>query len=87
MTMQPFLLAVVAILNLYGIVDDDEIGSKAGDAALNRERPHAAAVRGHEIHDLGSIFSKSSIQRFTKPIASENRADGIGDFIGEILTI
>ena len=47
----------------------------------------AAAVRGHEIHDFGSIFSKSGTERFPKPVALEDGADGISDLVGEILAI
>jgi len=44
-------------------------------------------VRGHEIHYPGSIFSKSGIERFVKPIAPQDRADGIGDFVRQFLAI
>jgi hypothetical protein len=43
-------LDVAAVFDLDRVIDDDEIGAEAGDAALDRERAYPAAAGCDKIH-------------------------------------
>src|SRR6516162_862943 len=80
-------IGIVAVFDLDRVINDDEIGTEAGDPALDRERAHPAAICGQKVHNLGPIFGKPSAERFLKPIALQDRTNGISNFIRKVLAI
>src|SRR5262249_47265348 len=78
---------VVAVFDFYRVINEDEVGTNAGDAALDRHRVHPATICGEEVHYPTAIFGKPGVERLLEPLALQNRPNGVCDFIGELLTV
>jgi hypothetical protein len=80
-------LGVAAVLDLDRIIDDYEIGTEAGDAALDRERAYPAAIGCDKIHELSPISFYSCVENLLIPFAAQNITNGVGGFVGKVLAI
>ena len=69
------LLRTARILDVVRIVNDDEVGAAAGDAAAKRDSIESAAGGGRKIHHCGMIFGDPCLEDLFEPFGLQNAAD------------